>query len=365
MNTNFTIIGGGVVGMSLAWGLLKHGYTVTILDGSDGSFRASRGNFGLIWIQGKGAKAPHYAKWSRLSASLYADFAEELTEATGIPLGLEQNGGFDYHFSEESLQKTVQSYERLKQEFDGDYPFEILRGDDLRKEEPTLGPDIVAGILHHDDGHLNPLKLLRALQQDVQKMGGIYLTNRHVVDVSKTDHFTLTCADKETFHSERVILAAGLGSRDLGPKMGFVAPLEPERGQVLITEKLPRMIHRPSVTARQVDEGGIQIGATNERVGFDDGTTIDGIAFLAAEAIRTHPFLAKTKLVRSWGALRVMSKDGLPIYQQSQSMPGAYLVTCHSGITLAAVHGKLLPSWFDQKNDAPNLEKFSEDRFKL
>ncbi|WP_319496479.1 FAD-dependent oxidoreductase [uncultured Cohaesibacter sp.] len=365
MDTNFTIIGGGVVGMSLAWGLLKHGHRVTILDGDDGSYRASRGNFGLVWVQGKGAKAPHYARWTRLSASLFADFVEELTETTGIPLGLQQNGGFDYHFSEESLARTLATYEKLKQDLGGDYPFEVLRGEDLRKEEPTVGPEVQAAILHHEDGHLNPLKLLHALHRDVQRMGGIYRPNHQVVTVSKTDHFTLTCANGETFHSERVILSAGLGALALGPSMGFVTPLEPERGQVLITEKLPPMLRRPSVTARQVDEGGIQIGATNERVGFQNNTTTRGLASLAAEAIRTHPFLAKTKLVRSWGALRIMSRDGLPIYQQSPTMPGAYLVTCHSGITLAAVHGKRLPGWFDQKDDAPNLEKFSEDRFRL
>lgn len=50
----------------------------------------------------------------------------------------------------------MQTYEKLKQELDGDYPFEILRGEALRKEETTLGPDIVAGILHHKDSHLGP-----------------------------------------------------------------------------------------------------------------------------------------------------------------------------------------------------------------
>ena len=59
----------------------------------------------------------------------------------------------------------------------------------------------------------------------------------------------------------------------------------------------------------------------------------------------------------------MLSPDGLPIYQESRTMPGAFLVTCHSGITLAAVHGRLLPDWLERADAAPDLEVFSEDRF--
>jgi glycine/D-amino acid oxidase-like deaminating enzyme len=58
-----------------------------------------------------------------------------------------------------------------------------------------------------------------------------------------------------------------------------------------------------------------------------------------------------------------MSPDGLPIYQQSTEMPGAYLVTCHSGVSLAAAHACLLPDWLEGTAAAPDLEVFREDRF--
>ncbi|MCP4819880.1 MAG: FAD-binding oxidoreductase, partial [Shimia sp.] len=57
------------------------------------------------------------------------------------------------------------------------------------------------------------------------------------------------------------------------------------------------------------------------------------------------------------------SPDGLPIYQQSPTCPGAYLVSCHSGVTLAAAHAMRLPEWFLQRPDAPELEVFGETRF--
>ena len=365
METDYAIIGGGVVGLSVAWGLLRAGKTVTVIDGDDGSFRASRGNFGLVWVQSKGMNQPRYAKWSQQSAALWAEFAQELGHNTGQDVPLEQRGGYDLHFSEESLQKTVDDYEVLKAKLGGDYPYEVLGHNALRKEEPHIGPKVVGAILHHQDGHANPLKLLMALAADLRRMGGRLVNGKTVSDIQKPDVFDITCSDGTRISAAKVILAAGLGTATLGPKLGFKAPIRPQRGQVLITEKLPKLINRPSLIARQVDEGGIQIGATNEEVGHNDRVTQSGLSGLAADAIGAYPALAKAQLVRSWGALRVLSPDGLPIYQESPNMPGAFLVTCHSGITLAAAHARLLPQWLEKSENAPNLEVFSEDRFNL
>ena len=363
MTSDYTIIGGGIVGLSTAWGLLKRGLRVTVLDGDDGSFRASRGNFGLVWLQSKGMNQPRYAQWSQESAAAWADFANELGDATGRDVGLAQNGGYDLHFSEESLESTVAQYNVLKEKLGGNYPFEVLGHNALRREEPAIGPRVAGAILHHQDGHANPLKLLRALADDVRRLGGVILNGKTVTDVEKTDLFCIRCSDGSDIRSRKVVLSAGLGAITLGPMMGFKAPIRPQRGQVLITEKLPKLINRPSLIARQVDEGGIQIGATNEEVGLDDHVTQPGLSGLAAEAVASFPALAKAQLVRSWSALRILSPDGLPIYQESPTMPGAYLVTCHSGITLAAAHARFLPDWLEASEAAPNLEVFSEDRF--
>ena len=363
MEADYAIIGGGVVGLSVAWGLLRRGHRVIVLDGDDGSFRASRGNFGLVWVQSKGMQQPRYAEWSQQSAAAWARFAAELNNDTGHDLALVQNGGYDFHFSEETLAETVEKYEILKEKLGGNYPFEVLGQNAIRREEPEIGPRVVGAILHHQDGHANPLKLLRSLADAVRKQGGKVLNGKTVTEVGKSDLFSVRCSDGHIVRSEKLILSAGLGARELGPKLGFKAPIRAQRGQVLITEKLPKLINRPSLIARQVDEGGVQIGATNEEVGMDDGVTQAGVSGLAREAIAAYPALARAQLVRSWGALRVLSQDGLPIYQESTEMPGAYLVTCHSGITLAAAHGLFLPDWLNGTSAAPNLEVFSEKRF--
>ncbi|MGR3759216.1 NAD(P)/FAD-dependent oxidoreductase [Roseobacteraceae bacterium NS-SX3] len=363
MDADYAIIGGGVVGLSVAWGLLKRGKRVVVLDGGDGDFRASRGNFGLVWVQSKGMNQPRYASWSQQSAAAWAGFAGELADGTGQGIGLEQKGGYDLHFSEETLQATVEKYEILKAKLGGNYPYEVLGRNAIAREEPHIGPKVVGAILHHQDGHANPLRLLMALAADVRRLGGKVLTGKTVTGAEKPRAFRVLCSDGTTVEAGKLVLAAGLGAAELGPKLGFRAPVRPQRGQVLITEKLPKIINRPSLIARQVDEGGIQIGATNEEVGFDDRVTQPGLSGLAAEAIAAYPVLAKAQLVRSWGALRVLSPDGLPVYQESGVLPGAYLVTCHSGITLAAAHARFLPDWLEGTDAAPDLEVFSEDRF--
>lgn len=360
------IVGGGVVGLSLAYGLLKQGREVIVLDGGDGDFRASRGNFGLVWVQGKGLTAPHYASWSRRSAGLWAGFAEDLLAETGVDVAHQNLGGIDYHTDEAALDQQVQSLTKLRGDIDGEYPFEVLDQAQLKALVPEIGPKVVGGIFSKMDGHVNPLYLLRALSIAVRRAGGTVKTGARVVHVDAKDRdFTAVLADGTRINGDALVLAAGLGATEFAEALGFDAPVRPQQGQVLITEKLPFFLKYPSGTIRQVNEGGVQIGATKAEVGFDDDEDIATCAGLAKQAIDIFPHLEHVKLVRSWAALRIMSPDGLPIYQRSPSVLGASFVTCHSGITLAAAHARLMPDWVMERNNAPDVSQFSERRFRV
>ena len=87
------VIGGGLVGTAIAYGLGARGLKVALIDEGDVAYRASRGNFGLVWVQSKGLGAPHYQRWTRASAAEWPALAAELQERTGVAIGLEQNGG--------------------------------------------------------------------------------------------------------------------------------------------------------------------------------------------------------------------------------------------------------------------------------
>jgi len=358
------IIGGGVVGLSIAYGLLKQGKTVTVLDGEDGDFRATRGNFGLIWVQGKGIDAPRYSSWSRQSAQLWGDFAADLLTETGVDVAHSNAGGIEYFTDENKLEQHVSRLMSLRQKLENDYPFEVLDHSELKKRVPEIGHKVIGGVYTTMDGHTNPLYLLRALTIAVRNAGGTIRTAARVIDiVAKDRDFTALCSDGTSVSGDALVLAAGLGARELGPKLGFKVPIRPQQGQVLITEKLPFFLRYPSGTLRQVNEGGVQIGASKAEVGLNDTEDMATTANLAQHAIDVFPHLGKAKLVRSWAALRIMSPDGLPIYQRSEKVSGATFITCHSGITLSAAHARLIPGWILQHNTAPDLSEFSENRF--
>jgi glycine/D-amino acid oxidase-like deaminating enzyme len=157
--------------------------------------------------------------------------------------------------------------------------------------------------------------------------------------------------------TDRVVLAAGLGSKRIARDLGLELPIRPQRGQLLVTERIEPCIPLPLHSVRQTREGTVMIGATHEEAGFDSSTTADAGAALSARAIRCFPGLGQVSLVRQWAGLRVMTPDSYPVYAESESQPGAFVATCHSGVTLAAMHagplaGALLaeakPAFFDQ-----------------
>ena len=86
---------------------------------------------------------------------------------------------------------------------------------------------------------------------------------------------------------------------------------------------------------------------------------------IARRAVRIYPLLRAVRMVRSWGSLRIMTSDGHPIYERSLSCPGASLVTCHSGVTLAAVHSMVLAGWVAGETQPDYVEGFSAKRFEV
>ena len=132
MSSNETIVvGGGLVGAAIAYGVLKSGGPVTLLDQGDVAHRASRGNFGLVWLQSKGAGFPRYARWSRDAVDHWGPLASELRELTGVDVDLQQSGGFWIGFSEKEVVEREAMLAKINA--DGRTPFEMLDHQALKR----------------------------------------------------------------------------------------------------------------------------------------------------------------------------------------------------------------------------------------
>ena len=133
------VVGGGLVGSAIAFGLADVGLSVTLLDEGDVALRASRGNFGLVWVQGKGLPLDGYAAWTRRSSDLWPAFAERLTGETGRDIGYQRKGGFHLCLSEAELEARALLIKRLHNQAGPDgYDCRVLNRDDLRQSAGAL-----------------------------------------------------------------------------------------------------------------------------------------------------------------------------------------------------------------------------------
>ncbi len=361
-----TVVGGGLLGAAIAYGAARAGATVRVLDQGDSAFRASRGNFGLVWLHGKGKSMPDYVRWTKEGLRLWPKLQDELIQFTGVDAGLQQPGGFWLGFSEKEIEARAAALNRINKN-GGDVPFEMMDRSQLKQYLPGLGDAVVGGSFCPLDGQANPLMLLRALYAAL-KAKGVDIVNG--VDVAKVEYdpangtFTAIASDGQSWKSDRLVLAAGLGNATLASQIGVHAPIKPTRGQVLITERLKPFLDYPTNKCRQTKEGTVQLGSTAEDVGNDDGTSVDKIEWLANRAVETFPVLKQARLVRTWGALRPLTPDGGPIYQESETCPGAYVVSSHSGVTLAASHCYILGPWTSGLTQTPQeFTSFRGERF--
>lgn len=357
------VLGGGIVGMSIAYGLAKSGERVRLLDEGDDAFRAARGNFGLVWVQGKGRGNPEYARWTIAAAERWPAFAQELAMQTGIDVELSQIGGLTICLDENELAERASNLEAVRQTIGSQYAYDVLTPSQLREISPFAGPDVAGAVYCPLDGHVSPLKLLCALVRGFKSLGGELIVDGRVSHIDyRGEAFHVYTKGAEHI-AGRVVLAAGLGNRDLAPMVGLKAPVKPIRGQILVSERVQPFLRHPSLHVRQTGEGVVQIGDSKEDVGFDDGTTLEQLARIAQRASRCFPILANVNVVRTWGALRVMTPDGFPIYEASKECPGAFLVTCHSGITLASMHAGPLVAWLRNGAEPDDIRKFKSERF--
>lgn len=356
------VIGGGLVGGAIAWGAASQGASVALLDEGDVAYRAARGNFGLVWVQSKGAGMPPYAHWTRRSAELWPDLAARLATATGVDVALEQPGGFAFCLSEEELETRASIVQRMHNE-SGDIGTRILGRAEVRAMVPGLGDRVVGGSFCPIDGHASPLFLLRGLHAGLHTLGADYLPGRKVDAIDAAPHsFTVRCG-VERFSTGKLVIAAGLGSRDLAPLVGLDMPVSPLQGQILVTERIKPFLHYATHVLRQTAEGSVMLGDSQEDVGFDITTRVSVLQRIAARNVAMFPALKDASIVRMWAALRVMSPDGFPIYDQSERFPGAFAATCHSGVTLAGAHALALAPAILAGTLPDQLGAFSARRF--
>src|SRR5580700_4424019 len=333
------IVGGGLLGSAIAWGLGRLGKKVVVLDEGDIAKRASRANFALVWVQSKGLGMPAYTGWTVRASETWGKLAAELKDQTGLDVALQQNGGFHLTLGDDEFAQRAQLVTRMHNQVGAaDYKMEMLSASEVKKMLPLIGPEVSGGSFCPLDGHVNSLRTFRAFHTGLKLFAVDYFPERPVSAIARSGgEFRLSTPQGE-LRAEKVVLAAGNANHSLAPMVGLSAPMSPTRGQIVVTERTMPFLPHPLTTIRQTDEGTVMIGDSKEDE-LDDRVLNQPInAVMADRAQRMFPHLARLNVVRSWSGIRVMPRDGFPIYDQSKTHPGAFVACCHSGVTLASNH---------------------------
>lgn len=367
MIADVVVIGAGMVGSAIAYGLSGSGVNVLVLDGNDRDFRSASANFGLVWLHGKGMDMPAYQRLTRNSVDLWAEFDTRLTETTDIDLQYEKKGGLVLCLGEAEFERRRATLQRLHEQLGGEEcDWEMIDRSEVAMLFPKmrLGDEVTGASFGRVDGQANPLRLLSALHAGILRKGGRLHGGRPVdsIQFERPGRFSIGFGNKRVC-AARVVIAAGLGTKSLAAQVGLKVPIRPQRGQILVTERLEPMLPLPTVDIRQTYEGTVMIGSTHEEVGLDTAATVEAASAMSARAIRQFPALGQARLVRQWGGLRILTPDGYPIYAESPSCPGAFIALCHSGVTLAPIHAGPLAEAIGEGRLPKSFDVFHQRRF--
>ncbi|MGE3819707.1 MAG: glycine oxidase ThiO [Isosphaeraceae bacterium] len=331
MAADVVVIGGGVIGLSVAYRLATEGVLCTVLDRGELGRQASWAGAGLIPAQGERAGSHPPADLRSWSASLYPEWSAALLEETGVDNGYRRTGGVDVGLSSEEADQLRTMAGRWRAE---GIVFEKLAQGDFNRVEPALGPAVTVAYFLPDRAQVRNPRHLQALIRSLT-MRGVTLrpgrgalgfeTKEGRVTGVKTADGTLACG--------AIVMAAGAWSGALLGGLGVDAPTPPVKGQIVLLRSerplLKRIVEHGSHYLVPRDDGRILVGATEEHSGFDVRPTALGVRELLDEALMVCPRLAEAEVERAWAGLRPGSVDTRPYLGPIPGYVNAFVAAGH------------------------------------
>jgi D-hydroxyproline dehydrogenase subunit beta len=362
------VIGGGVIGAAAAFYLAKAGKRVTLVERAGLAREASGANVGLVTLfSGHSLEEPDPGPVYALTRASM-DAYESLGEEVGMDIEYEQCGGVVWADSEEKLALLRRAWEGYTRR---GVPVQWLDAAGVRECEPAFHCDrILGGVFCALNGQVNPLLLTRALARGAVRSAARLLLGTTVQGITIAgERVQAVRTSAGEIPCDFVVNAAGAWAAEIGAMAGIKVPVFPARGQILLTEAVPRFIRRVvsggEPAARQTRRGNVIIGSTVENVGFDKSVTPATIHEFARDILPYFPGLRGLNVVRAWAGLRPASPDSKPIIQLMNEPRGLCLANGHSrrGICYAAGTGHLVTQLITGNTPFLPLENFGLARF--
>ncbi|HEY5051747.1 MAG TPA: glycine oxidase ThiO [Acidothermaceae bacterium] len=334
------VVGGGVIGLAIAWRAALRGLAVSVLDPTPG-MGASHHGAGML--------APvtevHYGEEDLLrlnlaSATRYPSFVAELEEASGTPVGYRATGTLAVAFDADDKAALDELHDYQSSLGLSSQP---VTARECRKLEPYLSTAVRGGLLVDGDHQVDPRRLVAALLVACTR-AGVDLRRVPARHVRVEGDRVVGVDDLST---RTVVLAAGCWSGELrGLPNHAVPPVRPVKGQILrlrddvehltLQRNVRALVRgRPIYLVPRAD-GEIVLGATSEEKGFDTRLTVEGTGDLLADARELLPRVSEIELLEASVGLRPGSPDNAPMIGAG-ALPGLVVATGHyrNGILLA------------------------------
>ncbi len=364
------IVGGGVIGLSIARELHRRGARrITVLERGKVGRESSYAAAGMLAPNAETEKADDFTKFCAESLDLYNKFAEELFGETDVNIELDRSGTVYAAFTDHDSAEIRRRYDWQKR---AGLAVEFLSAEETRRAEPFVSPDVRESLFFPFDWQVENRKLLHALEKFAE-LNRIKIVENAEVKSLLTENGKIggvRTVDAD-FSADAVVLATGAWTSLIENGGDIALPeIKPVRGQIIGFQTAKRLFERVIYSPRGYlvprRDGRILIGATVEDAGFDKNITAAGTEFLRAVAMEISPSLASLEIAETWAGLRPLAADGLPVLGAVAAAKNLFIATAHyrNGILLAPLTAKILAERIAENKDSEYLRIFSPNRFK-
>lgn len=370
MNSDVLLIGGGIIGLSLARELKKKGvHSVTLLEqgtcGSESSWAAA----GMLGPQAEADEGGAFFDMTLASAALYPALAASLLEETGIDIELDRAGTLYLAFTDDDVRDIRR---RCEWQHRAGLAVEHLSADEARRAEPFISPDVREALYFPNDWQVDNRNLCTALRQ-FAATGGVDIRENTRVDSLIVEDGRVTGAetDKGVFTAGKTVLATGAWTSLI--KLGLAEmplKIEPVKGQMVAFHTAKRLFERVIYTPRGYivprSTGRIIAGSTSENAGFDRSTTDEAATRLRDMASEISPSTTGLATTDRWSGLRPRALDGMPVLGPIDGIDGLVIATAHyrNGILLAPLTAELIAGNLVDGHVPECFRTFGPDRFR-
>jgi glycine oxidase len=366
--TDVAIIGGGVIGCSIAYQLSKAGVQVSVIEREEIAAEASSAAAGLLApaevLTGPKAGADLFlASWS-----MTAEIIAEIEAVSGVQVEYLQTGAL-HVLTDADDQSSLRRYAEIWQAQGSEATW--LTGDEVHRYEPLLNSAIDTALYVPEAANIRPRLMTRAYAEAASKYGAHFYEHTEVTGLQQRSGkvIGIQTAQGETIACNRVVIAMGAWSAHIGSWLGLTIPVFPARGQILSLRQLAiplkHTIFGNDLYLVPKIDNTIYVGATVEQVGFDKSNTAGGVAWLLSSAIQLVPELEHAAIADIWSGLRPWSQDSYPILGKAPGWENVILATGHGagGFELSAITGKAIAELITTGQTPALIQPFGLERF--